>query len=151
MNDLGERTRRVLILSACVSLACLISSILGYRSAVIPYSLGTITLSIAWIAPFAASAQLKRIAGMTFEVYLMHPVLLSLLMIVTGLQFGTITAIVTWTVTSSLVLLIKTKMPTTSWISEQLTQILVLPGRSLALAKWDQHPLKARSTATAGG
>jgi hypothetical protein len=49
------------------------------------------------------------------------------------------------------VLLIKTKMPTTSWISEQLTQILVLPGRSLALAKWDQHPLKARSAATAGG
>ena len=88
---------------------------------------------------------------MTFKVYLMHPMLLSLLMIVTGLQFGTITAIVTWTVTSSLVLLIKTKMPTTSWISEQLTQILVLPGRSLALAKWDQHPLKARSTATAGG
>lgn len=151
MNDLGERTRRVLILSACVSLACLISSILGYRSAVIPYSLGTITLSIAWVAPFAASAQLKRIAGMTFEVYLMHPMLLSLLMIVTGLQFGTLTAIVTWTVTSSLVLLIKTKMPTTSWISEQLTQILVLPGRSLALAKWDQHPLKARSTATVSG
>jgi surface polysaccharide O-acyltransferase-like enzyme len=150
-NDLEQRTRGVLILTACVSLACLISSSLGYTSTVIPYSLGTIALSIAWVAPFAASANLKRIAGMTFEVYLMHPMFLSLLMIVTGLQFGTVAAVVTWTATSSLVLLFKTTLPTTSWISEQFTQIRILPGRSLFLAKWDQHPLKARSTATASG
>ena len=106
-NDLGQQTRQLLLLLTCVLPACLFVSISDYKNMAIPYSVGTIALAIAWVIPFAASAKLKRIAGMTFDVYLMHIMFLSLLMTSTGIPHGAVAAVLTWVGTSSLVWLYK--------------------------------------------
>jgi peptidoglycan/LPS O-acetylase OafA/YrhL len=76
---------------------------MGSRELVIPYVVGTIGLAAAWLIPVPASSGIIWLGSLSYGIYLVHPLVASLVGRATGRPGGTMLAILVAAVSAVLV------------------------------------------------
>ena len=94
MADPRRKCIGAMVLAILISLAGIAAWSMGWRGLAVPYLVGTVGLAVAWLLPMPAGPYVAWLGSLSYGIYLVHPLVASLLRWATGTHSGTHLAIV---------------------------------------------------------
>ena len=79
----------------------------GFGSLSVPYVVGTLALVTAWLIPFPETPAIARACSLSYGIYLVHPLVASIVRQVTHIQDRAVTAVIVLLLTIGLVAMLR--------------------------------------------